>query len=159
MLIVLLDRLHALLRVLVTAAFLVLLGAVLLQVVSRLTLPNPPVWTEEMSRFALIFSACLGAGLALRTGDLVNVDIVTSFLPARAKVLLEIVVMLGIIVFCAVLVPGAWDFVDIGSLQTSPALGWNMFYVHMAVLIAPATLALACLERILRNLASLRGDR
>lgn len=52
------------------------------------------------------------------------------------------------------LAPG-WSFVDIGSLQTSPALDWNMFWVHMAVLIAPVALVLAAVERLFRVLSGL----
>ena len=156
MLLRLFDAAHAALRLLVIAIFSVLLGAVVVQVVSRLTLPHPPVWTEELSRFALLFTAAVAAGLSLRSGDLVNVDIVTTALPPRARLALEAVVMVVIIGFCVSLLPGAWDFTDIGSLQTSPAMGWNMFWIHISMLVAPLTLALACLERLLRILAGVR---
>lgn len=145
----LLGRFHAALRAAVGACFTVLLAAVLLQVVSRLALPNPPVWTEELSRFCLIFAAALGGGLALRSGELVGVDVVTAALPPAARRAVDAIGCLAIIGFCALLLAPAWEFVDIGSLQSSPALGWNMFWVHMAMLIAPATLALAAFERLM----------
>ncbi|TQF84478.1 TRAP transporter small permease [Elioraea sp. Yellowstone] len=144
----LLGRFHAALRAAVGACFTVLLAAVLLQVVSRLALPNPPVWTEELSRFCLIFAAALGGGLALRSGELVGVDVVTAALPPPLRRAVDAIGCLAIIGFCALLLAPAWEFVDIGSLQSSPALGWNMFWVHMAMLIAPATLALAAFERL-----------
>jgi TRAP-type C4-dicarboxylate transport system permease small subunit len=151
MLLTLLDSLHRALRVAVMLAFAALLLAVLLQVSARLA-PGvqSPIWTEEFSRFCLIFAAALGAGLALRSGELVGVDIITANLPVRGKLVFEFLTMLTIVAFSAVLIAPAWDYVDIGSLQTSPALQWNMFYVHMAVLIAPITLALAAIERALR---------
>jgi TRAP-type C4-dicarboxylate transport system permease small subunit len=153
----LLGRMHAALRVVVGACFFVLLLAVLLQVVSRLMLPNPPVWTEELSRFCLIFCAGFGIGLALRSGELVGVDVLTAALsPGLRKGVdaLGCVVMIG---FAALLLAPGWEFVDIGSLQSSPALGWNMFWVHMAVLIAPVTLALAAVERLLKLFARTAG--
>lgn len=145
----LLGRLHAVLRVAVGICFTVLLLAVLLQVISRLTLPNPPVWTEELSRFCLIFAAALGVGLALRSGELVGVDVITAALPPAGRRVVDAVGCLVMIGFSALLLAPGWEFVDIGSLQSSPALGWNMFWVHMAVLIAPITLALAAFERLL----------
>lgn len=153
-----LEWLHALLRVVVGACFAVLLAAVLVQVVSRLALPNPPVWTEELSRFCLLFCAGLGAGLALRSGELVGVDLLTMMLPRAGRLAAEVVVCLAMIGFALMLVMPAWSFVDIGSLQTSPALGWNMFWVHMAVLLAPFTLALGALERLLRLLSGLTPE-
>lgn len=153
MILLLLDRLHAALRVLVGLCFALLLAAVLIQVASRLALPRPPVWTEEFSRFALLFCAALGVGLALRTGQLVGVDVLTMLLPARARAAAEALCCLVMIGFGALLIAPAWAFVDIGQLQTSPALQWNMFWVHMAVLIAPLALILGAAERLLRVLA------
>lgn len=150
-----LGWLHGVLRVLVAACFTVLLLAVLLQVVSRLTLPNPPVWTEELSRFCLLFCAGLGIGLALRSGELVGVDLITMMLPRGGKVVMEVLSCLAMIGLGLLLVQPGWAFVDIGSLQTSPALQWNMFWVHMAVLLAPLTLILGATERMLRVLAGL----
>lgn len=153
-----LDRLHAALRVVVALCFCVLLLAVLLQVVSRLTLPNPPVWTEELSRFALLFCAAFGIGLALRSGELVGVDLVTMMLPKAARAGVEIASCLVMAGFGLLLIQPAWSFVDIGSLQTSPALQWNMFWVHMSVLIAPVALVLAAAERMLRVMSGLTPE-
>ncbi|WP_291295445.1 TRAP transporter small permease [Elioraea sp.] len=158
MLLTLLGRLHAALRLVVGLCFAVLLAAVLLQVVSRLMLPRPPVWTEELSRFALLFCAGFGIGLALRSGQLVGVDLVTMLLPRRAKAMVDIASCIVMAGFGLLLLQPAWSFVDIGSLQTSPALQWNMFWVHLAVLIAPAALVLAAAERMLRVLAGLSPD-
>lgn len=141
--------LEVLLGSLTAIAFAVLIGAVLLQVASRLFLPRAPVWTEELSRFCLLYMVALAAGLALRTGDLVNVDIVTAALPAKARRVLEAVVMVGIVGFGALLVQPALQFVRIGGFQTSPALGWSMTFIHLIVLIAPVTLILFALQRLL----------
>jgi TRAP-type C4-dicarboxylate transport system permease small subunit len=155
MLLDILNRAHAVLRLLVGVCFGLLLAAVLLQVVSRLTLPSPPVWTEELSRFCLLFCAAFGIGLALRSGELVGVDLVTMVLPSSLKVAVEVASCLVMVGFGLLLVAPGWSFVDIGSLQTSPALGWNMFWVHMCVLIAPLALILAAVERIVRVISGL----
>ncbi|MCC7281729.1 MAG: TRAP transporter small permease [Acetobacteraceae bacterium] len=158
MIVNLLGVLHRVLRLLVGAIFAVLLGAVLLQVVSRLMLPNPPVWTEELSRFCLLFCAALGIGLALRSGELVGVDLLTMMLPRAGKTVVEVLSCLVMIGFSLLLLEPSLAFVDIGSLQTSPALEWNMFWVHMSVLFAPIALIAASAERILRVLSGLRPE-
>lgn len=76
-------------------------------------------------------------------------------LPQMGKRAAEALSCLAIIAFAVLLLEPAWEFVDIGSLQTSPALGWDMFWVHTAVLLAPVTLALGALERLLRVFAGL----
>ncbi len=70
-------------------AFAVLMGSVLIQVVGRLT-GNAPVWTEELTRYALLYMIAFGAGLALRTGDLVNVDVISETLPGSLPWLLRL---------------------------------------------------------------------
>ena len=158
MLLSFLGLLHRVLRVLVGAIFCILLAAVLLQVVSRLTLPNPPVWTEELSRLCLLFCAALGIGLALRSGELVGVDLLTMMLPRMGKRAIEVLSCLVMIGFSLLLLEPSWAFVDIGALQTSPALQWNMFWVHMSVMIAPVALILASLERMLRVISGLTPE-
>jgi TRAP-type transport system small permease protein len=141
------------LRFLTGCAFAVLIGAVLLQVVTRVALPASPVWTEELSRFALLHLVALGAGLALRAGDLVNVDLVIAALPAGARRRLEAFVMLGIVAFAIVLMSPTLEFVEIGAFQTSPALAWQMTWIHLSVFIIPVSLTLFALERLMTLLA------
>jgi TRAP-type transport system small permease protein len=153
----LLDKVHDVLRYVLIAVFCTLIFTVALQVFSRTFMAEAPVWTEEYSRIALVYAAALGAGWALRTGDMVNVDLLIALLGPRARLALEVVVMLIIIVFCAVQISPAMRFVTIGTMQTSPALEWNMGLVHAAVLLAPITIALAAFERILLIFAGKRS--
>src|SRR5690606_30211872 len=67
----------------VLVASAVIIGAVTIQVVSRNFLPFSPAWTEELTRFALLYLAAFGIGLAYRSGDLVNIDIVLEQMPER----------------------------------------------------------------------------
>lgn len=153
----LLDKIHDVLRYVLIAAFCTLIFTVALQVFARTFLPQAPVWTEEYSRIALVYAAALGAGWSLRTGDMVNVDIIIAILGRRARLGLELVVMVVIIVFCALQISPAMRFITIGAMQTSPALEWNMGLVHAAMLIVPVTIILSAFERILLILAGKRS--
>lgn len=116
----------------VGVSFAVLIGAVLTQVLGR-TFGSSPVWTEELTRFAMLFTIAFGAGLALRSGDMVNVDIVCESLPGRWPWRLRLFSAAVTAVLCAVLIPAAWRYVSIGALQTSPALGVRMNIIHFSV--------------------------
>ncbi|MDE0782571.1 MAG: TRAP transporter small permease [Planktomarina sp.] len=51
----------------ITAMFLVILvGLVLLQVVARYIFNSPPIWTEELSRYAMIWAGLLGATISFK---------------------------------------------------------------------------------------------
>ena len=94
-------------RIAVGIAFAVLCTSVLIQVLGR-SFAASPVWTEELTRFALLYLAAFGAGLSYRSGDLVNVDLVCEALPGRWPWVLRLVSAIATALLCLLLVPAAW---------------------------------------------------
>lgn len=135
-------------RIGVGISFLVLIVTVLIQVSGR-TFGSSPVWTEELTRIALLYLVAFGAGLALRSGDLVNVDVISENLPGRAPWLLRLLSAVFIVGLGVYLLPLAWKFTSIGNFQKSPALGLQMSYVHFTVTLTLALLALFALLRVI----------
>lgn len=60
------DVVDAVLFRVATLALVLLVGVVLLQVVARYVFFQPPVWTEEISRYLMIWAGLLGATLAFK---------------------------------------------------------------------------------------------
>lgn len=141
------------------ASFLVLIAAVLIQVVGRSFVGSSPVWTEELTRFALLYLAGFGTGLALFTGDLVNVDLISESLPGRLPWLLRLISALLVLGLCALVIEPAWRFTKIGAMQTSPAMGMPMIYAHGSVLLLLVMLALAGLLRCVSMLSGASDGR
>lgn len=135
-------------RVLIGISFAVLIGSVLIQVVWR-TFGSSPIWTEELSRYGLLYVAAIGAGLSLRSGDLVNVDIVCEAFGEAWAWRLRLLSAILTACMCAVLFIPAWRFVAIGALQTSPAMGIQMTYVHFSVFALLVILFLFSLLRVI----------
>lgn len=133
-------------------AFAVLIVAVIVQVVGRFAGASP-VWTEELTRFALLYMIAFGAGLAFRTGDLVNVDVVSAALPGRLPWLLRLFAAVTTGGLALYLLPHAWRFVAIGRMQTAPALGLRMDAAHLTILVLLAGLALFAALRCVAMLA------
>ncbi|MFZ7092400.1 TRAP transporter small permease [Primorskyibacter sp. 2E233] len=129
-------------------SFAILIGAVLIQVVGRF-IGNSPVWTEELTRYALLFTVAFGAGLSFRTGDLVNVDVICEALPGKAPLMLRLLAAIVTAGLALYLLPHAWKYVSIGKMQTSPALGLRMDMVHFTVYLMLALLAVFGLLRVL----------
>ena len=149
----------ALCRVGTGAAFGLLIFTVLTQVFSRTFLPSSPVWTEELTRYALLFLAAFGVGLSFRNGDLVNVDIVCDLLPLPIQRWLMFVSAALTAGFCLVFLFPAWMFVSIGVLQTSPALGVRMDFIHAVVFILLAVLGLFAVLRMIRIIAGVSDGK
>lgn len=128
-------------------SFVVLIVAVLIQVTTR-TLGNSPVWTEELTRFALLYLVAFGAGLSFRTGDMVNVDVVCEQLPGSMPWWLRLVSAIATAGLALYLIPASWKYTSIGAMQTSPALGFKMNYVHVTITLLLALLALFAVLRV-----------
>lgn len=134
-------------RIGVGLAFAVLIAAVLIQVTGRAT-GLSPVWTEELTRFALLYLVGFGTGLALRTGDLVNVDVICEALPGDLPRRLRLLAAAVTAALALYLAAPAWKFVAIGAMQTSPALGLRMNLVHVSVWLLLVLLATFAALRI-----------
>lgn len=154
----LIEALVLLARIGAGLAFAVLIGAVLIQVVGRLT-GSSPVWSEELTRFALLYMVAFGAGVAIRTGDLVNVDVVSEQLPAPFPWLLRLLAAAATAALALYLLPHAWRFVAIGKMQTAPALGIRMDYAHLTVWLLLAGLALFAVLRLVGMLTGAEDGR
>lgn len=148
----------ALARIGVGISFCVLIAAVLIQVFGRLS-GSSPVWTEELTRYALLYMVAFGAGLAFVTGDLVNVDVVCEHLPGKAPWILRLLAAIATAGLCLYLISHAWKFTAIGRMQTSPALGLTMIYVHFTVWLLLALLGLFACLRILGMVSGLDDGR
>jgi TRAP-type transport system small permease protein len=139
-------------RALTGLSFMVLIGSVLVQVLGRSVFADSPVWTEELTRFALLFVAAFGAGLSYRSGDLVNVDLVCESLPGQWPSRLRFFSAVATAVLCGFLILPAWRFTSIGAMQTSPALSWRMDFIHVSVLVMMVSLFVFSALRAIRML-------
>ncbi|MBL4645104.1 MAG: TRAP transporter small permease, partial [Rhizobiales bacterium] len=88
-------------------AFGVLIIAVTIQVLGR-TFSSSPVWTEELTRYSLLFLAAFGVGLSYRSGDLVNVDMLCETLPGNWPRRMRVVSAFATALLCLILLIPAW---------------------------------------------------
>ncbi|WP_128255554.1 TRAP transporter small permease [Falsirhodobacter deserti] len=147
--------LESVFRALTGLSFVIIGAAVVIQLMGRNGLMTSVVWTEEISRFALLYIAALGAGLAFRTGDMVNVDLVSEALPGRAPWVLRLLAAVATLCVMVALIFPAWRFTSIGARQTAAASGLRMDFVHGAILVLMVGLALFA---VLRIIGMLRGS-
>lgn len=132
-------------------AFSVLICAVLYQVIGR-AIGMSSVWTEELTRYALLYVAAFGVGLSFLSGDLVNVDVVCEFLPGEWPRRLRLFSATITVLLCLVLLGPAWKYTAIGARQTSPAMGLRMDFIHVSMLILLVILLLFSALRVVSML-------
>ncbi len=146
------------LELLVIAVVAVLVVDVLWQVFTRFILKNPSTWTEELARFMLIWVSLLGAAVALGRGAHLGIDYFVGKLSSGKRLYTEIFVFLCVSAFSlAVMVAGGIKLVSntLEMGQVSPALGWKMGYVYLAVPISGFFLVLYSVIGLVERLVQL----
>jgi len=101
-------------RALVALALAAVFAIVFLNVVLRYGFGSSLAWAEETARFLMILGTFAGAGLALRQGSLVAIDILQDRLPHTLRRALRWLILAAMAVFMALLLYYGWRFVDFG---------------------------------------------
>jgi TRAP-type C4-dicarboxylate transport system permease small subunit len=96
-------------RAVVGAMLAAMATLVFLNVVMRYVFNNSIAWTEEISRYLMIWTTYLGAGLALREGRHVAIEFFQDLLPSPLRRAVRVFVATLMLVFMALLV--YWGFV------------------------------------------------
>jgi TRAP-type C4-dicarboxylate transport system permease small subunit len=111
---------------------------VIANVFSRYVFSHSFTWVEEATRYMMIWTTFLGAGLALRVGGHIAIDSLAAALPVRAA---RVVRVLIVAVLAATLAVIAWlgvQYVDFAWEQETPVLGWSFGKVYLAIPIGAA---------------------
>ena len=77
---------------------------VLLGVFTRYVLHNALSWTEEMTRFLIVFLGLVGAALALGKGSHSSIDVIVNISPAWLQLIFKLISHVTIAVFASVMV-------------------------------------------------------
>ncbi|GAA4228833.1 TRAP transporter small permease [Sagittula sp. NFXS13] len=136
-------------RIATGLSFGVIIIAVLVQLAGRSGLMTSVVWSEELTRFALLYLTAFGVGLSYRSGNLVNVDILSEALPGRLPWILRLICAVITCGFGLALISATWFYVSIGARQTAPSLGVRMDWIHASVLVAVILLSLFAAFRVI----------
>lgn len=104
-----------------------------LQVIARYLIGAPLTWSEEVIRYALIWSVFLGVGLCIRKGMLAAVEIINATLPPLPAKLLRWTSLAVSSAFWAVMVSYGWIILGNVEGMRSGALEIPMTYVYLAV--------------------------
>lgn len=119
--------------------FLLLVGCVVWQVVSRYLLGIPSIVTDELSRFLFMWGGLIGAAYATGLKQHLAIDLLLMKQTAKRKKILEIIILIVIILFTLlVLIYGGSNLVRDTYItgQVSPSLGINMGIVYLCLPIA-----------------------
>ena len=137
----------------VTVALMLIVGY---SVFWRYVLGEPVTWTDELSGYLVVVLVMLGVAEALRRGDHINVDLITSRLPARARRWTMIWGMAASIAVGAVLLISAVGTVTFSysmDIVSEGYLEMPMWIPKSALILGAVMLILAAATALLRLVA------
>jgi len=156
----LLDKLLALIcRTAVGLFFLTLIVVVSIQIVTRTFDWYAPLWTEELSRYLVLYMVAFGIGLSLLTGELVNVDMLQEAVSERKAWWMRLFAHAATATLGAAMIAPAWRFTLIGVFQRSPSLQWPMHLIHASVFLLAILLFLFAILRVIGMLTGSQDGR
>ncbi|WP_372805914.1 TRAP transporter small permease [Pontiella sp.] len=125
-------------------------------VFSRYVLGEQTKWTEELARFLLIWVSLLGGAVAFGLKGHLGVDYFVGKFESGAQRLMAVVVHLVVLFFAvAIFVYGGSRVVAdaLAMEQMTPALGWKMGYVYLALPIAGIFMVIYAIENLVETIA------
>lgn len=125
------------------------------QVVSRF-IGSSLSWSEELTRFLMIFMIMLGAAIAHRKNKLISVEIVVEQLKGWMKEISFYLMHLFSIVFFIVLIVYGMNLASNFTNQIAPGTGISMKYIYMSLPIGGGLMLLNSLASLIEHW--MKGD-
>lgn len=104
-------------------------------VIYRYVLHSALFWTEELSRYMMIWCAYLAMSMVVRDEQNVKVVFAVNLLPEKARRVVEVLAQLIVVVLLFIMFWGSVRHMRILRLQTSPALGIKMVWPYLSVTV------------------------
>ncbi len=100
----------------------------------RYVLNDSLTWTEEISRYGLVYITYIGCATAVRRRSHIRVDVIGRMLPPAGERVLAVVVDLLVLAFFAFMVVTTFRIMDVLRTSRSAAIGLPINYVYAAIL-------------------------
>lgn len=155
------NRLTWLGGVLSTLLILIVFAIVVYAIFQRYVIDRSLLWADEMIGYLLVALIMLGAAEALRKGDHIAIDLVSSAAGSRAGKLLGLIGNLSVAVFAVIMGWSAWRSISFARAFGSYSVGYieiQTWIPMLPMLLAAVLLVIAALARMLDILKAGRGE-
>lgn len=130
-----------------------------MQILSRYTGIVPRyIWTEEVARFCFVWIIMIGAMVAVREGTHFDVDLMPAPNTKREAGVSKLIVHLCMTLMAIVFAWYGTEFARFGSIQRSEMSGINMLSIYISFPLAGVTWMLFLAEKIVEDIALIKGE-
>lgn len=128
--------------------FIIIVVASISQVFFRFVLDSPLVWSDELSRFLLLWMVFLGASVVSYRGAHLGVDFLYDYISEKLTVILKAVSIIVSLIFLIVLVISSLELLRVAGYTSSPALDIPMSYWRGSVVAGSILMILALIINV-----------
>ncbi len=111
----------------------VMTGVTFAQVFFRFVIVHSLPWSEEFSRYCLVWASFLGASIALKRGLHIGVETVVERLPKSKRRFIHLLTLIILLLFLLVVIIKGLEMAVFNLRQSSPAMRIPMGLPYLAV--------------------------
>lgn len=157
------DKLNKILSLLLGIILLVMTLSVGYQVIirfllSRFELNISAPWTEELSRYLMIWLIFLGAAYATRYSKLISIELLETLLPKLARNIVKIISLILSVVFYIVIFIIGYKWATFGLSETSTVMHFSMFYVYLSMPLSAIIMVINTLAYLIETVILQKGE-
>lgn len=130
------DLINGLIKWTLVLLFFVMVVVVFLQVLFRFVLDQPLAWTEELSRYLLVWITFLGAGYAVSVKAHPSIEILFERSGGFIRKIMIVVSAALVLFFFYHIIINSFEFIERSTRQKSPALQLPMGLVYTVIPIS-----------------------
>jgi len=133
------KKIDKVLDIIIAFFYLTIISVVSIQVVCRV-IPalTAPSWTEELSRYLMVYLVAFSTGFAIKENAFISVDTLRSHLGEKKALVLDLILNIIIMVFFGFLFVSCIQFFKLGFPQNSitmPRLTMSIVYFSLVILV------------------------
>jgi TRAP-type C4-dicarboxylate transport system permease small subunit len=121
----------------------------------RYALNNAIAWSEEGSKYLMVWLTFVGAPIALRHAGHINIDLLIKLFAPRGRQVFYLFIHLVIIATMGILLWKGVVFAQMGARQVASSFNFSMVWMYIAVPIGSALTCLVALEHVLRSICGI----
>lgn len=152
------DGINWLVGWLLAALMLVMTVLISWQVFARYVMGSSLTFSEEVSRFSMVWMTMLGAAYAYRYGSLIAVDLLTSMTGPRVSRVIHLLIALASCIFAFVLLKYGLEITQRVSTQTAPSTRVSMAWLYAAMPAGAALILLNAVAIVLDDFSGKKKD-
>jgi TRAP-type C4-dicarboxylate transport system permease small subunit len=138
------------------ASLAVMFVIVMLGVVSRYVMSRPFVWSDELSRYLMIYMVFLGGTISFRAEKHPSLTFLIDKLPPKGRLIWDSIIDLLLVMVLLFLVFGGWEMVTHKPVGRTPALRIKYSWIYLAIPIGSMFMLAETILRFIRRIKKSR---